>query len=612
MAKLQFDDLPEDIKILRPTDLKSVCLVNKQLHTLAVRPLYRYIALDLGSANDARLSAFLSPSNIGLKHIRQIRLYLANVRDRCNQKQQASFATRMLLEFLPNDILEEFSWCPWESFDKDNLLLLYRRQRRMKWLEVMNLNKDVLPELKKNVKMQEGIFAYTRTLALYPENLKSLELCKFFVQKAAKRVEELIVHAHFDMHDRDHSPPRPVADVVDARELNDSATGPGILTRTMFAHLMPFEKCTPFAKLTSLRLHCLNLRHCAETWCKVVDFNRLQILRLYQCAGADSLFGQMSKATHLPRELKMLEFVHKDNDENEALIALDGFLCLVSGLRHMIIDLEHVKALPAAAGIVRHSKTLEMLNVHASDENNNPITSTSDDSEEHVWSVEDFEKICKACSRLEQLSCAWPQSSLIRAPTESWKSFESAVVTNLKGVVTLHMSTFPSNKPSTQLLPRAVYEQLLQGLATRLFSIAATGGAKSDVGSAASTTNTNEDNEDEQPTAADAEAISSSSATTETKPNKLRLLAFGISDKIYEREESKNQILYLRSSCKTALGEEKPYAAPITWNMRQFVEPRSEVLEFVLQRESRVPCKDSPGTGSGLGMGGHAWGEDDE
>jgi hypothetical protein len=30
------------------------------------------------------------------------------VTDRCNQEQQATFATRMLLEFLPENILEEF------------------------------------------------------------------------------------------------------------------------------------------------------------------------------------------------------------------------------------------------------------------------------------------------------------------------------------------------------------------------------------------------------------------------------------------------------------------------------------------------------------------------
>ena len=68
----------------------------------------------------------------------------------------------MILEFLPQDILEEFrcecpayrecrrspyidnedpddyshSWCPWKPFSADNLLLLYKKQRKMKWLEV--------------------------------------------------------------------------------------------------------------------------------------------------------------------------------------------------------------------------------------------------------------------------------------------------------------------------------------------------------------------------------------------------------------------------------------------------------------------------------------------
>ena len=95
-------------QITLPTDLKNVCLVNKELHAIAVKPLYRDVNLDLGSPNDSRLSGFLSPNNIGLKHVRQIRLYLANVRDRCNQRNQANFATRMILEFLPRDILDDF------------------------------------------------------------------------------------------------------------------------------------------------------------------------------------------------------------------------------------------------------------------------------------------------------------------------------------------------------------------------------------------------------------------------------------------------------------------------------------------------------------------------
>lgn len=84
--------------------------MNHELHDIAVRFLYRNVALDLGSPSDTRLSSFLNPKNIGLKHIRQLRLYLATVYDKCNQEQQAQFATRMLLEFLPEDVLEEFRY----------------------------------------------------------------------------------------------------------------------------------------------------------------------------------------------------------------------------------------------------------------------------------------------------------------------------------------------------------------------------------------------------------------------------------------------------------------------------------------------------------------------
>lgn len=110
MMLLACDNVDADTsqKIIRPSDLKKLCLVNKEWHELAVRFLYRNVALDLGSPMDNRLTAFISPKNIGLKHIKQLRLYLAGVPDRCNQEQQAHFATRMILEFLPENILEEF------------------------------------------------------------------------------------------------------------------------------------------------------------------------------------------------------------------------------------------------------------------------------------------------------------------------------------------------------------------------------------------------------------------------------------------------------------------------------------------------------------------------
>ena len=116
-AKRLFQTLSHDIKsciikqLDRPSDLKNVCLVSKELHEIAVRYLYHDVSLDLGSQKDFLMSDFMDPRNIGLKHIRKIRLFLANVPDRCNrctQEQQATFATRMLLQLLPENILEEF------------------------------------------------------------------------------------------------------------------------------------------------------------------------------------------------------------------------------------------------------------------------------------------------------------------------------------------------------------------------------------------------------------------------------------------------------------------------------------------------------------------------
>lgn len=427
----------------------------------------------------------------------------------------------------------------------------------------MDLDRDILPELKKSSWMTKDTFSSARKLALYPENRETLSLCHFFAERTTDVLEELIIHANFDMHDQhDHSVH--ATPTLDNRQINDSATAPGLMTSTIFSHMMPFEKCTPFKNLNSLRLHKVSLRHCADTWCKLVNFKQLHHLRIYQCSGADSLLGQMCKASSLPMQLKTLEFQHKDNAENEALVALDGFLCLAQGVKDLVIDMENVQALPAAAGISKHGKTLELLNVHCSREPTSTL-SPGGESDELVWDIDDFEKICKACKQLEQLSCAWPATSLIRAPSDEWKGYENMLKEHLRGLVTLHVSSWPTNKPSTQLLPRSIYEQLMQGLAQRIFELTADVLVQREA------------------------ALVGEGVVGEDTPSMLRLVAFGISDKIYEREDSTNQIIYLRSTSLDCVGKEKVYATPIGWCLRQYVEPRSEVLDFVLHREARLP-----------------------
>lgn len=263
--------------------------------------------------------------------------------------------------------------------------------------------------------------------------------------------------------------------------------------------------------------------------------------------------------------------------------------------------------MPAAAGIVKHGKTLELINVHCAG------LAASPDSDgagaELVWDTDEFHDICGACKDLEQLSCAWPHTSLIRDPSDSWSSFEQSS-TKLRNMVTLHITTWPSNKPSTQLLPRAVYESLLQTLAQRGFEIVANGGHPSSwspVGDGSDDGDGNSEDSEED-NVADADAEPSKAPEVVEPLSKLRLIAFGTSDKIYEREDSRNQILYLKSTAYDAEGKPQPYAAPVGWCLRQFIEPRSEVLDFVLhrsgERESRPPCREFRDS--------NGWGDDDE
>jgi hypothetical protein len=113
-GKKTFQSLSHDVKsciieqVNRPSDLKNVCLVSRELHEIAVRFLYHDVSIELGSLRDYHMPAFMSRHNIGLKHIRKITLFLSSVPDPCNSEQQATFAISMLLGFLPENILEEF------------------------------------------------------------------------------------------------------------------------------------------------------------------------------------------------------------------------------------------------------------------------------------------------------------------------------------------------------------------------------------------------------------------------------------------------------------------------------------------------------------------------
>jgi len=77
------------------------------------------------------------------------------------------------------------------------VLLLYKKQRKLKWLEAMDLDRDILPDLQKDERLQRSMFASARKLALYPENRTTLQLGEFLVTNLKGALEDLIVHCNF-------------------------------------------------------------------------------------------------------------------------------------------------------------------------------------------------------------------------------------------------------------------------------------------------------------------------------------------------------------------------------------------------------------------------------
>ncbi|KAF2753606.1 hypothetical protein EJ05DRAFT_165717 [Pseudovirgaria hyperparasitica] len=546
MAPLNFASLSVEIKSLivahvtRPTDLKNLCLTSKQLHEIAVRPLYNEVTLDIGSPQDILLSSFLSPNNIGLKHIKKVDLYLATVLDPCNQLQQANFTIRLLIEFLPENILEKFSWHPWELFSGENLLLLYKKQRRMKWMEAIAMDRPMVAELEKLPQIDE-CFSEVRKLGLYPDSRAVLDYCQFLVSRT-KNIEKITLHASFDDLASDPIPPR---------ELNDSSGGPGLITSSIFSHMMPFDKCTPMS-LRELTLQKVSLKFCQDTYTKIIEFSNVMSLRVFLCPGAECFFAELSKSSKLPVRLETLEFKHEDNNEHDGLSTLDNFLCLTSGLRSLALDIANVKDLPAPAGIVRHASTLKQLNVHAGKGD----MDCQDD--EIVYSIEHFEQICKACTAIEQLSVAFPATCAVRSNTENFSAFETAVG-DIPSLITLNITTWPSSSTSSSTssrLPQKIYEHLLQGMAQQGFE------------------------------------KSIKHAEENKRSSRLAVIAFGSSDKVYDREDSKHQMIFAKGKQPDLLGNERYTAIQVSWCLRKFVESRSDILDFSLSRSCRPPIRE--------------------
>ena len=208
----------------------------------------------------------INPSNPGLSHIRELylRLEKMHVPERARydhsdvsadeeaptddpklRAPQAHFTIKLLLDFLPKDTLETFRWQSWEPLSTDNFVLLCRTQRRLKVLQIDPTNAQLDPVLAKEKGLLEEMKELT-TVDIYPDSVDRLKAASRLL-KAKPDIKQLSVSVWYELAN----------EVPD--ELHDQSTRPGVLTKELFGHMLPFEKCEPF-KLTCLELCDVSLR----------------------------------------------------------------------------------------------------------------------------------------------------------------------------------------------------------------------------------------------------------------------------------------------------------------------------------------------------------------
>lgn len=254
-------------------------------------------------------------------------------------------------------------------------------------------------ELEKNPGLLKNLEG-AASLHFYPDNIDRLKACQRVVETQTK-FNELQISSGFAY----------AGSVPD--DLEDSSTRPGLLTRSVFSHMMPFETCTPMI-LKKLSIDNIDLRYAADTYMKFIKFSALESLVIGGCQGAEAVFAQMSKPYLRPKKLKKIRWFHgEETNATHALDAFDGLLEAISGLEVLHVDIIHFRGLPNPTAIAHHGKTLHILGIRSRTESSIPMMYESDQLDE----------ICTACTELRQLSITFPTTSVSDArPSPEFKA----------------------------------------------------------------------------------------------------------------------------------------------------------------------------------------------
>lgn len=172
-------------------------------------------------------------------------------------------------------------WRTWEPFSAENFFLLFKKQKHLQSVKIGETETSVMEGFRRNPEIFTSLHR-VRVVELGPASVEALEVSQKFLQTVTK-LDLLRICPAFD-----------ITGAEAPNDSHDSSTQPGYISRTLFSHMRPFEKCTPLV-FKVLQLDRISLRYVSNSYMRVINMPALEDLSIWECPGADALFAELSK-----------------------------------------------------------------------------------------------------------------------------------------------------------------------------------------------------------------------------------------------------------------------------------------------------------------------------
>lgn len=110
--------------------------------------------------------------------------------------------------------------------------------------------------------------------------------------------------------------------------------------------------------------------------------------------------------------LRRLEVQKGGRNGQSCVSALNRFLRTIHDLEQLVVSVERSSQMLNTDDIVGQADTLTLRSAHVSNEATPP--------REDVWDDDDIREIAYNCSYIRQLSCAFPQVTVLEVLDEDW------------------------------------------------------------------------------------------------------------------------------------------------------------------------------------------------